>query len=527
MFHRPELSFHEVIRSHSSRHPAKVAMIGGARTVTWREFRDTTSALRSGLTRSGFGGKENICGLLANTPDAVMAIFGSLLTGGTFAPLSNFLTDEQMVQIIDGSEATCLFASAEYRQRIDKIRGELRNVRENGFIAVGFEADGWVDIRELIGSAERPAPSSQPPALSDEEYGALFYSSGTTGLPKGILRSHAALVATALILAIESDLTPDSCALVSLPLSSGSAWLNLLSCVFYGATVVLQNKFDASEFLKLVNTHAVTHAQVVPTQLEAMLGVVNDHGLADHGAACPSLRCLLSLGSALALKSRSAVASKITENLYECYGATEGFGTMARPRDSADKPNSVGRPFFGSQIRVISDDGQLLPSGGTGEIAGRSPFMMVGYYKNAEETKKLAWADEDGDIYYRSGDLGHVDEDGYLYVTGRKKDMIISGGQNIYPADIERILMGHDDIEQAVVIPVPHNKWGETPVALVSLKAGGAGVETLLEWANGRLAVHQRLSQLVEWSFFPRNSLGKIVKSEIVSAFFAKQGNST
>lgn len=522
MFHRPELSFHEVIGSHSERHPAKVAIIDGSRTVTWREFHDTTGALRSGLTRSGFGGNENICGLLANTADAVMATFGSLLTGGTFAPLSNFLTDDQLVQIIDSSQATCLFASAEYRQRIDKIRGELRNVRKNGFIAVGFEADGWLDMGALIGHAERLAQASQPPALSDEEHGALFYSSGTTGLPKGILRSNAALVATALILAIDSDITSESRALVSLPLSSGSAWLNLLSCIFYGATVVLQNKFDADEFLRLVNTHAVTHAQVVPTQLEAMLGVVKE-----GGPSHPSLRCLLSVGSALAVKSKSAVTSKITANLYECYGATEGFGTMARPSDSVDRPNSVGRAFFGSKIRIISDDGQSLPSGSTGEVAGRSPFMMVGYYNNADETKNLVWADKNGDIYYRSGDIGHMDEDGYLYITGRKKDIIISGGQNIYPADIERTLMGHEDIELAVVIPVPDKKWGETPVALVSLKAGAAGVETLLEWANGRLAVHQRLSQLVEWSFFPRNSLGKIIKPEIVSAFIAKRGAST
>jgi acyl-CoA synthetase (AMP-forming)/AMP-acid ligase II len=203
--------------------------------------------------------------------------------------------------------------------------------------------------------------------------------------------------------------------------------------------------------------------------------------------------------------------------LAELYGLTEGISTVLRPNEQFSKPGSVGKPRLGGDIKIIDEEGNELPRGETGEVVGTNPSMMTGYFGQPEKSKEALWRDRQGRAYIKTGDIGRLDEDGYLYILDRKKDVIISGGINIFPSDIESVLRMHPDVAEAAVIGVPHREWGETPIAFVvknNLESGLSEI-ALKEWANRRLAGYQKLDSVQYRASLPRNDLGKILKTEL------------
>jgi acyl-CoA synthetase (AMP-forming)/AMP-acid ligase II len=224
-----------------------------------------------------------------------------------------------------------------------------------------------------------------------------------------------------------------------------------------------------------------------------------------------SIETVLCAGSPLRPDTKTEVLERLTPNLYDLYGFSEGFATMNKPHMHALKPDSVGTPVLGFDLKIVDEDGREVPTGEIGEIAGYGAGMMKAYYKREEATRSIIVAMPDGRTFLRSGDIGKVDEDGFLYVLDRKKDMIISGGFNVFPADIEAIVGEHEHVSDVTVIGVPHEKWGESPLALV-IPVAGAEREQILAWSNERLAKHQRLVDVEFRDDFPRNALGKVIK---------------
>ncbi|MDP6833419.1 MAG: AMP-binding protein, partial [Alphaproteobacteria bacterium] len=222
---------------------------------------------------------------------------------------------------------------------------------------------------------------------------------------------------------------------------------------------------------------------------------------------------ILSAGSPLRRDTKTEVMQRLGPGLFEMYGFSEGFASMIRPHQHADKFGSVGTPVLGFEGRIVDDGGNELPRGEIGEIAGYGGGQMRGYHKRGEETKKIICRDERGRAFLRSGDIGRMDEDGFLYILDRKKDMIISGGFNVFPADIESVLGEHDDVMDVTVIGIPDDRWGETALALVIPKDGAtAEPEAIQAWCNERVAKHQRLARVEFRDEFPRNALGKVMK---------------
>jgi long-chain acyl-CoA synthetase len=203
---------------------------------------------------------------------------------------------------------------------------------------------------------------------------------------------------------------------------------------------------------------------------------------------------------------------RITPNLYCMYGFSEGFATMCKPEQQAGKGESVGIPVLGFELMIVDDEGNELPMGQVGEIAGYGAGLMQSYHNRENETAELIVLDCRGRTFLRSGDVGRMDEDGFLYVVDRKKDMIISGGFNIFPVDIEAVVGAHDDVLDVSVIAIPDSKWGETPLALVIPRQLQADASAIKEWANQRLAKHQRISRVELVAELPRNALGKVLK---------------
>jgi len=275
-------------------------------------------------------------------------------------------------------------------------------------------------------------------------------------------------------------------------------------------------QFSAAGAVALIERHRVTHAFVVPTQCIVTL---DDPALGRHDLS--SLNALLSAGSALRTDTREAAIERMTPHVYELYGFSEGFATMRKPGDAPAQPGAVGRPVIGFDLRIVGADDREAERGAVGEIVGRGLGMMAGYHNRPDLDAAILWRDTAGTQYLRSGDLGYIDEEGFLHIVDRKKDMILSGGFNIFPADLEAVIGEHPEVQDVTVIGIPHAKWGETPLALV-IPRGAPDAAALLEWANTRLAKTQRLAGLEFRQEFPRNALGKVLKRELRAAWWDK-----
>ncbi|MBS7700633.1 MULTISPECIES: AMP-binding protein [unclassified Chelatococcus] len=506
------LNIPDLISTHAASFADKPAIIMDSTVVTWREFDQHTNRLANALRAAGLRAGDRVAALAPNGYQLIELIFATHKAGGCFVPVSAFLSGDQMGLLLRDAAATFFFAGRDYLDRVEELRATLPSVQPDRWVAFDFEAPAWRTLDDLLSGSEdhRPERWHQLPDMA-----CLWYSSGTTGTPKGIIRSHQSLQALGILCGLDMNIDSRAIALLGTPLSASGTWINLMSAIIAGGTVVSPPRCSAPDIIALVERHRVTHTMLVPTQLNMIL---EEPSLA--GADLSSIRGLLTLGSKLHGYTKSQTLARITPNLFELYGLTEGFGTLAKPSEHSTKPGSVGRPILGCEIRIIDEEGRELPAGEVGEIVGLGPFTMGGYFNRPDETRSLLWRDASGRIFLKSGDIGRRDEEGFIYIMDRRKDMIITGGLNIYPADIEAVIGEHQDVVELVVVGAPHRKWGETPVGLVKLRAGSAVTEhELLEWANARLGKHQRLSDIVFWDEFPRNALGKLVKPKIRETF--------
>jgi acyl-CoA synthetase (AMP-forming)/AMP-acid ligase II len=307
-------------------------------------------------------------------------------------------------------------------------------------------------------------------------------------------------------------MTPESVVLHSGSIVFNGAMTTMLPAFMLGATFVVERAFDPEAVIATIERERVTHTMLVPSQIIAIL---NAKGF--EPSRLESLEMLLSLGAPLLSEHKERLNSLLPRRFYELYGLTEGFLTVLDRDDALRKPGSVGVPPAFYEMRIVGEDGKDLPPGETGEIVGRGPITMPGYYNRPDETARAL---RDG--WLHTGDLGYVDEDGYLYLVDRKKDMIDSGGVKVYPKDIEEIAARHPAIREVAVFGIPHDKWGETPVAAVVLREEGAvGADELRDWINARVAAkYQRVDRVLILEEFPRNEAGKTLKRELRAPFW-------
>jgi acyl-CoA synthetase (AMP-forming)/AMP-acid ligase II len=271
-------------------------------------------------------------------------------------------------------------------------------------------------------------------------------------------------------------------------------------------------KFDVERFLKLAQQHRATHAMLVPVQYRR---IMEHPGFDAYDLSSFRMKFATSAPFTAALKAD--VLKRWPGGLVEYFGMTEGGGTLIlAAHEHPDKLHTVGRPAPGHDIRLIDEDGKEVAVGEVGEVVGHSPAMMNGYHNQPGKTADAEWRDETGKRFIRTGDVGRFDAEGFLTLMDRKKDMIISGGFNIYPSDLEAVLAAHPDVAEAAVVGAPSDRWGETPIALVTPKAGAAiEPEALRAWANGQLGKTQRLAALAFVDALPRSAIGKVLKREL------------
>ncbi len=495
--------FVALFQLHVRLHSQKTAMICGEEDLSFQALDDLSDRVAYGLQRQGvgLGGVVSVC---ASTSLRYIAVFlGVLKTGAAVSPLSPSATSAQLGSMLLDSGASHLFLD---RMGSEAFGPAAHQARVQCIaLEAGVEGEPWTSW--LPPDGKRPAPVEIQP---DTPFN-IIYSSGTTGTPKGIVQPHS-MRWPQLHLLDPPGYGPEAVAIISTPLYSNTTLTSLLPAMAGGGTVVLMPRFDAREFLELSQKHHVTAAMLVPVQFRRILDVP-DFDRFDLS----SYQIKYTTSAPFSAEMKREVLDRWPGGLVEYFGMTEGGGAfMLVAHDRPDKLHTVGQAIAGHDMRVIDEFGKELPAGEPGEVVGRSAVMMIGYHNQPGKTSEAEWYSPAGERYIRTGDIGRLDDEGFLTLIGRRKDMIISGGMNIYPSDLEAVLQEHPAVREAAVIGTPSTRWGETPVGFVSLQnQSDVSAEELKGWANAHLGKMQRLAEVRIIDEMPRSAIGKILKREL------------
>jgi acyl-CoA synthetase (AMP-forming)/AMP-acid ligase II len=492
----------DIFRMRVTEHPSRTAVICANHQVSFEELDALVDRIAASLQRDDVAPGDMVSICATSSVEYVALFIAIVRAGATVAPLPPSATPAQLITMLDDCGATHLFSDTGVSKHLAPVTSEISARR----VALDSDAEGEPFERWLVPEGEVPSPVPIEPSGSFN----IIYSSGTTGTPKGIIHSHR--MRWAQFVSLLPAYSYDAVAILSTPLYSNTTLASFLPAVAGGATCVLMPKFDALEFLKLCERHRVTAAMLVPVQYRRILEVpeFDDFDLS-------SFQMKFSTSAPFPAELKRAVLSRWPGGLVEIYGMTEGGVVCSlRAHEYPDKLHTVGTPAPSNELKVIDDEGRVLPRGQAGEIVGRSAAMMDGYLNLPEKSAEAEWWSPEGLRYIRTGDIASVDEDGFVTLVGRKKDMIISGGFNIYPSDLEAALVGHHCVEEAAVIGAPSLKWGETPVAFVALRDGAeVDAEELRAFANSSLGKHQRISEVRIIEVLPRSAIGKVLKRDL------------
>jgi fatty-acyl-CoA synthase len=500
-------NFASTLDYHADRRPDKVVLTYLESTLTNAELHRRVNALAAGLVELGVRQGDVVALLLHNCPEFLEVAYAVNRIGAAFLPLNVRLAPAEWEYILGNSEAIAVVADPELAPQLDSaLAGPPRLTTK---LVVGDAAvEGWHGYDNLLGShvgAYVPVVDVDGNALQR-----LMYTSGTTSRPKGVCISHANLTAKNLGLMIQFGLTHQDITAVAGPLYHvGALDMGGLATLHAGGSLVLQRRFDAPDLIELMERHQVTTVWLAPAMVNALLQQ-DELGTAELG----SLRVIMSGGEKMPEARLKQILDALPDVWFaDAYGLTETVSsdTFLPYEAMHAKLGSVGKPLPHQRVRVGDERGLDVPRGTIGEVLLRGPKVFSGYWRDAEATEK---AFVDG--WFRTGDLGRLDEDGFLYIEDRKKDMIVSGGENIATPEVERVLYEHPDIVEAAVIGHADDRWGEVPHAFIVVRAGSelTAVE-VTEFCRGRLAKFKVPAYTTIVDVLPRTASGKVVKREL------------
>ena len=478
----------QLVAAHAAEHPDVPAVALGERVLSYAELDDLTDRLGAALQRDGLGKGAAIAICAAASLEYITLFLAASRVGVVVAPVPAWLTFEDRVALMRDTGAQRLFTD-------DALLAQA----SDGRAVMLDDLEAW-----MAPSGARPKPVQVLP----EDAHCLMYSSGSTGAPKGVIQTyqHRWRLLTVTVA------THREAYLVSTPLSSSATTFAWAKPMAVGGVAVLMARFDALEFLQLAERWRITNAVLAPVQAQRIL----DRPEFDR-FDLSAFRSKVILAAPSTPELKAEMLRRWPGGLTEIYAMSEGgvasyLDAVAHP----DKLHTVGKPQPGVTLKVIDDDGNEVGPGAVGELVGRSKTMMQGYHNQPDATDRAFWRDAEGNAHVRSGDLGRIDADGFVELLGRKKDVIISGGQNIYPRDLEAALERHPAVQAVAVVGRKSRRWGEEPVAFVSLNPGWAvDPRTLYDWLCERLGRRQRPAEVIILEELPMSPVGKVLKAKL------------
>lgn len=499
--------------------PDRTAVIFEGKSYTYSQINERSNRLANALMNLGIKKGDKIAFFQTNCPQYIESYYATAKLGGIFVPLNFRVKADELIYFLNHSESNTIFVGDRYIELVNSVRPQVSGVKN--FIAIESPQEGMLYYEDLIASS---SPEEVFAEIDDNDTTVLLYTAGTTGRPKGVPLSHNAFSNFVLQNVDPADPEVIEKNLLCVPLYHVAGFQAMLASIYGGRTLIMVRQFDAEEWLKIVQEEKVQRSLLVPTMLKRII----DHpNFSQYDLS--SLKVITYGAASMPFE----VIKKATELLpfvkfINAFGQTETASTvcMLSPEDHIltgiseelrqkrllRLASSIGRPLPDVEMRVVDEQGRELPPGQVGEIVIRGPRVMSGYWKDPEKTA-LALSP---DGWLHTGDMGWRDEEGYFYLSGRGDDMIIRGGENISPEEVEQVLQSHPKVEEAAVIGVPDPEWGQQPRAIVVLKEGEeATAEEIMEYCRQRLASFKRPRSVIFVDSLPRNPLGKVIRKAL------------
>jgi acyl-CoA synthetase (AMP-forming)/AMP-acid ligase II len=498
--------------------PDRDSMVFGSQRWTYVQTHERVNRLANALEKLGLEKGDRIGLIHVNCPQYIESYFACAKLGAIFIPMNFRAKADELAYMIANAEAKILFVGTRYLEMIDSLRPHLPTVTR--CISIDIDGGGKDEYENLIQSSLSEEVSRD---IGDEDTAILMYTAGTTGRPKGVPLGHSAFVTYVLENVEPADPDVEEKNLLTVPLYHVAGMQAMLAAIYGGRTIVLMRQFEVKEWLGTVQREQATRAMLVPTMLKRIIDEpdfpkydIKSLKIITYGAAPMPFEVI-----------QKAIRVMPGVKFINAFGQTETASTITtlgpedhmiegteeeRQKKLKRLASSIGKPLPDVEVKIVGEDGDTLPASEVGEILARGPRIMTGYWRDEQKTSQVLTPDG----WLRTGDLGWKDEEGYIYLAGRADDMIIRGGENISPEEVEDVLYSHPKVEEAAVIGVPDPEWGQEPRAIVVLRKGDVATpEEIIEYCRPRLAGFKRPRSVIFADFLPRNPMGKVLKRKL------------
>jgi len=504
------LNLGEILRVNAGKHPDKLALKDARRQLTFAEYDRRSCRLANGLLGLGLKKGDRVAVISHNCLEFMELYAATAKSGIVAVPINWRISPEDMEYVINNSEAKALLFGGEFLDTVEKIRPSLKAIPAGRFIAMcdAKGSKGHPTYEELVASAPENEPGVR---VEPADVWIQLYTSGTTGKPKGVVRTHESYTAFYLINAIDFGFTQHDYGLIVMPLCHVNSTFYSFVFTYIGAAVYIhrEHNFDAGELLQIIDREKCTFTSLIPTHYNLILNAPEEVKKKFDGSSMKQLLC----SSAPVRQQAKLDIMKFFRNaaLFEAYGSTEaGLVSLLRPEDQLKKLGSIGKECAGTDtLRILDEQKKPVKPGEIGELYSRGPMMFKEYYMMPEKTKSSFVGE-----YFSAGDMARMDEDGYYHLVDRKANMIITGGEHVYPTEVEEVIARHPAVFDVAVVGVPHEKWGEAVKAVVILKEGHAVTEKeLIDFAASQLASYKKPKSVdfIKPEEMPRTTTGKIL----------------